>query len=267
MIESYKITALKMGEANVPAAEVYWMTKLYGWEMLTFWAFLIEGKGRKILLNTGFPKDYSDLDSLWTNWAMEAMNEHGHEPIITEDNWIVNALAQSDTSPEEITDVIITPITSYATGGLDQFPKANIWVSHKGWMDFHAPDPEIPQLPRNILFPDHVISYLVKQEAAARIKLLPDEETEFLPGITSWFCGGHHRSSMLFKVRTKEGVVGLTDAVFKYRNFEDKIPLGLSESIEEHYRLFAKMEREVDLILPLYDGDIKRKHPSLVIGN
>lgn len=256
-----------MGESNVPAAEIYWMTQLYGWEMLTFWAFLIENEDRKVLLNTGFPLDYSEIGKLWTNWALAATNEVGHEPIIKEDNWIVNALERQGVLPGQIDDVIITPITTYATGGLDQFPNAKIWLSHKGWIDFHAPDPEIPQLPRNILFPDHVISYLVKSENAARIGLLPDEETEFLPGLCSSFCGGHHRSSMLFKVNTREGVVGITDAIFKYRNFEERIPLGLSESIEEHYRLFAKLEREVDFILPLYDADIIKKHPGLASRN
>ncbi|MEP0367043.1 MAG: hypothetical protein ABJN36_14350 [Cyclobacteriaceae bacterium] len=263
----YKITALSMGETNVPAAEIYWMTQLYGWEMLTFWAFLIENEDRKVLLNTGFPMDYSEIGKLWTNWALAATNEVGHEPIVKEENWIVNALERQGVLPGQIDDVIITPITTYATGGLDQFPNAKIWLSHKGWIDFHAPDPEIPQLPRNILFPDHVISHLVRSENATRIGLLPDEEKEFLPGLCSSFCGGHHRSSMLFKVNTREGIVGITDAIFKYRNFEERIPLGLSESIEEHYRLFAKLEREVDFILPLYDADIIKKHPGLASRN
>ncbi len=266
MSRNYKITALKMGAANVPAAEVYWMTKLVGWEMLTFWAFFIEGGNKKILLNTGFPRDYSALKKLWTTWALSAMNEPGHDPVIEEKNWIVNALAGINVRPGEITDVIVTPITSYATGGLDQFDKATLWLSRRGWLDFHAPDPEIPQLPRNILFPDHVIRYLVEAENAARIKLMPDTEKEILPGISTWFCGGHHRSSMAVKVKTQQGVAGLTDAVFKYRNYEENIPLGLSESLEEHYRLFAKLKREVDFILPLYDPELENKYPALIIG-
>jgi glyoxylase-like metal-dependent hydrolase (beta-lactamase superfamily II) len=266
MKTNYKITVLSMGKANVPAAEVYWMTKLFGWEKLTFWSFLLESNNRKILLNTGFPQNYSALKKLWTTWAQEAMNEPGHEPIVTKKNWIVNSLAAKKIKPEEIDDVLITPITAYATGGLDQFPNANLWISKKGWIDFHAPDPEIPQLPRNILFPNHILNYLVAEKNAHRIKLLSDKEIEFLPGIKSWFCGGHHRSSMLFKVNTKKGIVGLTDAIFKYRNYEENIPLGLSESVEEHHRLFAKMKREVDMVLPLYDPELENRHPSLTIG-
>lgn len=263
-MKPYTLTALKMGETTVPCAEIYWMTKLVGWEPLTFWAFLIENDETRILLNTGFPQDYSDLHKHWTTWAKSAMGEEGHIPVVQKENWIVNALARHNRKPADIDHVIVTPLTSYATGGLDQFPKAKLWFSRHGWVDFHAPDPEIPQLPRHIIFPNHVLRWL-DSEASSRIQLLPDEDTEFLPRIHSWFCGAHHRSSMVFVVQAVSGRVALTDAVFKYRNYEERIPLGLSESIEEHYRLFAKLKREADIVVPLYDPLLVERHPKGVI--
>jgi glyoxylase-like metal-dependent hydrolase (beta-lactamase superfamily II) len=261
----YTITALLMGTTRVPAAEVYWMTKLAGWEPLAFWAFLIEGEGHRALLNTGFPRDASRLRAHWTGWAKAVTGEDGHDPIVGEDRWIVNALRARGTPPESITDVLVTPLTAYATGGLDQFPRAKLWLSHRGWLDFHAPDREIPQLPRDIVFPPAVLQYLV-MEAADRIALLPDETSEPLPGLRAWFCGAHHRSSMCFVVPSAAGRVAITDAIFHYRNYEESIPLGLSESIEEHHRLFARLRRECDLVLPLYEPRIAERHPSLVIG-
>ncbi|MDE3056481.1 MAG: hypothetical protein KGJ59_00805 [Bacteroidota bacterium] len=263
-MKPYRITAMKMGETSVPSAEIFWMTKLVGWEMLTFWSFLIENDERKVLLNTGFPQDYSALHKHWTSWAKSAMGEEGHVPIVTPDHWIVNALGQNNVRSDDVTDVLVTPLTAYATGGLDQFAKASLWFSRRGWLDFHAPDPEIPQLPRRIIFPDHVLQWLVGP-AASRIRLLDDEEQEFLPGIRAWFCGGHHRSSMVFAVQTRRGTAALTDAVFKYRNFEERIPLGLSESLEEHYRLFAKLKRSADIIIPLYDPLLMQRHERGVI--
>jgi glyoxylase-like metal-dependent hydrolase (beta-lactamase superfamily II) len=106
-----------------------------------------------------------------------------------------------------------------------------------------------------------VLQYLAV-DAASRIRLLPDEETEVLPGITSWFCGGHHRSSMCFLVDTEKGRAALTDAIFKYRNFEEKIPLGLSENLEEHFRLFAKLQREAAIVLPLYDPEVPQRYST-----
>jgi hypothetical protein len=261
----YRITALAMGETNVPSAEIYWMTKLVGWEALTFWAFLIENDDHRVLLNTGFPRDYSALHNHWTAWAKSATGEEGHVPVVHEEQWIVNALKAKKLTPEQIDHVLVTPLTSYATGGLDQFPRAAIHMSRRGWVDFHAPDPEIPQLPRHIVFPDHVLQWLVGP-AAARILLLPDEKTEILPGLHAWFCGAHHRSSMVYTVETAAGVVALTDAVFKYRNYEEHIPLGLSESLEEHHRLFARLHREATIVVPLYDPLVTERHPGGVIG-
>ena len=264
-MKPYSIRPLLMGETSVPCAELYWMTKLYGWEPLSFWAFLIENDERRILLNTGFPKDVSGLHKHWTTWAKAATGEEGHVPVVKPENWIVEALAKAGRKPAEISDVFVTPLTSYATGGLDQFPDSTIWLSHHGWTDFKNPDPEIPQLPRHIIFPDHVLQWL-EADAAKKLKFLPDESTEVFPGIRSWFCGGHHRSSMAFLIDTAAGKVGLTDAIFKYRNYEEKIPLGLSESLEEHYRLFAKLQRDADIVVPLYDPLVKERHPKGVIA-
>lgn len=264
-MKTYQITLLKMGKTRVPAAEVYWMERLTGWEDLTFWACVISDGRRRVLLNTGFPQDILALHQHWTSWARAATGEDGHAPVVGPENWIVHALASHGIDPAQITDVLITPLTAYATGGLDQFSHARLWMSRRGWIDFHAPDPEIPQLPRHIVFPPAVLNHLVLN-AAARIQLLPDEETEFIPGIRSWFCGGHHRSSMVFSVQTASGRVAMTDAIFTYRNFDQRIPLGLSESLEEHHRLYAKLARQADIILPLYDPLVEKHHPNLRIG-
>lgn len=264
-MKPYSIRALSMGETQVPCAELYWMTKLYGWEPLTFWAIVIENADRKVLINTGFPRDYSALHKHWTTWAKSATGEEGHIPVVSKEQWIVNALKNAGLTPDDITDVLVTPLTSYATGGLDQFARSRIWISRRGWDDFNRPDPEIPQLPKHIIFPDHVLDWL-HSTGADRMNLLPDEEVEFLPGIRSWFCGAHHRSSMVFVAQTAKGRIGFTDAVFKYRNYEEKIPLGLSESLEEHYRLFAKLKRETDIVVPLYDPLVTERHPKGVIA-
>ena len=123
----------------------------------------------------------------------------------------------------------------------------------------------LASLPRDIVFPPEVLRHLV-MDAAGRISLLPDETSEPLPGLRAWFCGAHHRSSLCFVVPTAAGRVALTDAIFCYRNFEERIPLGLSESLEEHHHLYARLARECDLVLPLYDPALAQRHPSLVIG-
>ena len=267
MSTHYRITALSMGETSVPAAEVYWMTQLHGWVPLAFWAFVIEGGGRRALLNTGFPTGaaFQRLHDHWTGWALSATGQEGHVPVVRPEQRIIPALRARGFDPASITDVFVTPLTAYATGGLDQFPGARLHFARRGWVDFHAPDPAVPQLPRDIVFPPEVLRHLV-MDAADRISLLPDDTSEPLPGLRAWFCGAHHRSSLCFVVPTAAGRVALTDAIFCYRNFEERIPLGLSESLEEHHHLYARLARECDLVLPLYDPALAQRHPSLVIG-
>lgn len=265
-MKPYQITLLEMGATRVPSAEVYWMDRLVGWEDITFWACLISNGERRVLLNTGFPRDISALHKHWTSWALTATGELGHVPVVKSENWILTALAAHGVSAGQIDDVLITPLTAYATGGLNQFPNARLWMSRRGWIDFHAPDPVVPQLPRHIVFPPEVLNHLV-MEAPGRIHLLPDEPTEFIDGIESWFCGAHHRSSMVFNIQTSVGRVAITDAIFKYRNFEQRIPLGISESLEEHHQLFARLAGNADLLVPLYDPDVPLRLHGLKIGD
>ena len=40
----------------------------------------------------------------------------------------------------------------------------------------------------------------------------------------------------------------------------------MSESLEEHYRLYAKLSREADIVVPLYDPRVIERHKGGVIG-
>lgn len=92
---------------------------------------------------------------------------------------------------------MFTPLTAYTTGSLHLFPRAEFYVSKKGWIDFWAPEPDSQRLPKNIYFPPEALHYLAC-EAFDRVKLLDDEAGEVFPGIRPWFAGGHHRSTMAY---------------------------------------------------------------------
>ncbi len=50
----------------------------------------------------------------------------------------VPALAAAGVAPEDVTDIILTPIVRYTTDTLDQFPNATIHISKRGWIHFHT---------------------------------------------------------------------------------------------------------------------------------
>ncbi len=61
----YKLRVLKMGQADVPGPEVYWMSHWFEWETLYFYMVVIQGEGLTAIVNTGPPADLSDLNRFW----------------------------------------------------------------------------------------------------------------------------------------------------------------------------------------------------------
>jgi glyoxylase-like metal-dependent hydrolase (beta-lactamase superfamily II) len=243
---NYEIQVLKMGQCEVPGPEVYWMSAWDTWETLYFWMVVIRGGGKTILVNTGPPEDLTALNEAWKR-AIDARSQM----VRQESERPICALAQLGIRPSEVDYVLITPLQAYATANIPLFPNATICISRRGWIeDFHAPKYEM-HIPRKLRIPDHVIQYL-EIEAPEKVRLVGDEE-EILPGIRAFWTGCHHRSSMAYAIRTDAGVVIASDCFFKYRNIEDRIPLGIMESLEECMRSHARIRAEADFLLPLYD--------------
>jgi glyoxylase-like metal-dependent hydrolase (beta-lactamase superfamily II) len=243
---TYEIDVLKMGECQVPGPEVYWMSGWDTWETLNFWMVVIRGGGKTLVINTGPPKDLTPLNEVWK----EAIDERS-QMVRREDESPENALARIGISPRDVDYVLITPLQAYATGNIPLFRNAQVCISRRGWIeDFHAPKYEM-HIPRRLRIPDDVLYYL-DIEAPEKIRLLEDED-EILPGIRAFWTGVHHRSSIAYSIDTARGTVIASDCFFKYRNIEERVPLGIMESLEECMRAYARIRAEADVLLPLYD--------------
>jgi hypothetical protein len=166
--------------------------------------------------------------------------------------------------PQQVTAVMVTPLTVYATGNLNQFPNAKVCVSKRGWVDFQTPDPFSHQLPRSIVMPETVHQYLTGP-GWSKLHLVGEDE-QLTDGIRAKWVGTHHRSSMAFVVDTSIGRVALTDCVFKYPNLEQHRPLGIQESMEECLRAYDWLKREADVVVPLYDPEVFVRFPGGRIG-
>jgi glyoxylase-like metal-dependent hydrolase (beta-lactamase superfamily II) len=248
----HDIQVLKMGQCEVPGPEVYRMSKWGSWEVLHFWMVLMRGNDKNIIINTGPPRDLSHMNSVWSE-AIDPRSQF----VRSEDERPEQALRQLGVSPSEIDYVLITPLQSYATGNIALFPNATVCISRRGWIeDFHAPKFEM-HIPRKLRIPDDTLKYL-EIEAPEKLRLLDDEE-EILPGLRAFWTGVHHRSSMAFAIETARGIVIASDCFFKYANVEKMIPLGIMESLEECLRAYARIKREGDILLPLYDPLVARQ--------
>jgi len=250
----YDIQVIKVGEADVPGPEVYWMSRWGTWETLYFYIVLIRGGGKTLVVNTGPPADLGVLNKAWTlGYGTEraAMRR-------TEQERPAAALRRAGTAPAEVDYVLITPLQAYATANIPDFSKATICISKRGWIeDFHAPRFAL-HTPRELRIPNNVLVYL-EVEAAGRIRLLEDEE-EILPGIRSLWTGGHHRSSVAYFAETARGTVAVADCVFKYPNIEQNLPLGVQESMEECLLAYERIRKRADIVVPLYDPEVLQRY-------
>ncbi len=258
MPQNYTIELFRTARHWAPRYELYWMDNRADWEELNFVSALVRREGEIILINTGLPKDYSQVDQFWRSW------DERTNTTVAPGEHVIDQLSRRGVEPRDVTSVLVTPLTVYATGNLDLFPNATLGFSKRGWIDFQTPDKYSHQLPRHIVMPDHVHTHLTSA-AWDRLRLLGEEE-QVTDGIRAKWVGTHHRSSMAFIIQTSAGRVAITDCVFKYPNIEQPRPLGIQESMEECLRAYDWLRQQADVIVPLYDPEIFKRHQNGRIG-
>ena len=264
MSPQYAVRSLSVGTFEEPGYSVFWQRNDPEWVSLRLQLFLIEGNGIRALVNTALPDDLSKLQAEYPTalmWRPDA--EHG--PIRrTPEELQRPALAAAGVTPEDITHVILTPIARYTTDTLGEFPNAKICMLRAGWVHFQTMHRH-PHDSRGA-FSRETLTHLVT-DWWDRVVLLEDED-EVAPGLGTWFCGVHHRSTMVVEVDTPEGVVAMTDAYFVYENVEgdDWHPLGLNESFDETFETNDRIRQTADHIIPLYDPRVFERYPGGVIS-
>lgn len=240
----YSLRLLKLAEHTVPAPEVYFMRDLDSWVSLYFYAVVAQSTEGVTVINTGLPKDFGFMADYWASQdkRVTVKRQDGEE--------VGDALRKTGTDPKQVERVILTPITSYTTGGLHNFTTARIEMLRRGWEDFISPRPP-SVLPRNMVFPDAILRDLVTGWWD-RVSLLEDTDSP-AEGIKTYYVGGHHESSMLIVFETRLGRVGFTDAFFTLRNLRENIPLGVAEDLRADIRAIEFAKRSCDVVVPLYD--------------
>ncbi|MFO0980385.1 MAG: hypothetical protein U1E76_01355 [Planctomycetota bacterium] len=253
----YRVDVIKLGEFGaVPGPELYWMSEWDRWGKLFVLGVVIRGGGRTVLVNTGPPLDL--LPRMNEHWR-RAFGRHDVDLRVADSEHIENALAQVGVTPADVTDVLVTPFQAYAIGNIDRFPNARLCLSRKGWIEFHAPRwRNHPHDLRGFCIPDRLLVHLVTT-AWPRVHLLQDEE-QIAPGLSVFWTGVHHRSSIAVKIATSKGAVIASDCFFKYDNVEQLRPLGINESLEECLVAYDRLRAEASVLLPLYDPDVLLRH-------
>jgi hypothetical protein len=245
---TYGLRLLKVGQMDVPGPQVFWMSAWDRWLTLSFTVLLVEGHGLRLLVNAGPPDDLAPLNE----HVRSVLGERACFTRRPEERLLVQ-LEGLDLRPEDITHVVVTPFTLYSTGGLHLFPKAEVFLSRRGWIAFHTTH-DHPHDVRWATLSKETLRYLVI-DAWDRVRLLEDED-EIAPGIRTWWAGAHHRASIAVEIDTPAGVAVASDAFFYRENVLGNHPLGIGESIDEALVCYARVRRVADHILPLTDPEL-----------
>jgi len=257
---SYSIQAFNAGTFWVPGPEVYWMQHWNTREEMNIVVYLVRGGGHNILINTGPPRDLGEINAAWFQFF-------GYEEakiVRTEEQLPENFLRSRGLTPDDIDTVIVTPLQAYATANIHRFRKAQICISRKGWIeDFQAPYYHL-HVPRHLRIPPEVNQYL-QNEGWEKVRLLADEEQIF-EGLSVFWAGVHHRSSLAVRIETAKGPIILTDCFFKYGNIEQGHYLGVMESMMEADATWARIRRESKIAASIYDPEIFTRHPGGVLA-
>lgn len=253
---TYSIQAYKVGQNSLPASIAYQATMSHEWDTYTFYIFVLRDDQRTILINTGLANPPTDIDSIWRRLGGERAIA-----VVAEHERVPNVLAAAGVDPAQVDKLIVTPLVSYATGNISLFPNAEICILRSGWIDYCAPrQRDYNDSRRYVDIPRDQLIHLVT-DAWPRVRLLADED-EIAPGIQCWKAGSHHRSSMAVKIATLRGAVIYTDSFFFYKNYDQRIPVGVCEDVFEAFAVYDRVGREADVVLPGFDAQILERFPG-----
>lgn len=256
---NYNLRLLRTGTVDVPAPEVYWMERFQDWTTLEFQMGLIQGGGKTIVVNTGFPEDIAGLAEAWRAFLGERAR------LQRPDEWRPQrALPALGVDPAQVDYVVITPLQLYSTGNLRLFPNAKICVSRRGWIEDILAPVYPHHVPRQGCLSDEDLQWLLV--ANNKNLLLLDDVHELAPGLTCRWAGVHHRSTMLVEVQTNRGLAILSDCAFHFANIEEGRPLGIAESIIEAHAVYADIRRRAGHFIPLYDPLVHQRYPGGVVS-
>lgn len=241
----YALDLLRVGAGEVPGPEVFWMSAWDSWYPLVFQTALIRGNGVTALVNTGPARDLEPMNEKW-----ETVLGKRARMVREEHEFITERLAAHGIRPEDVTHVVLTPFQLYTVSNVALFRNATICLSKTGWVHFHTTHVH-PHDDRATSIPDDVLIHLVT-EAWPRVRLLDGEEA-LAPGLRTWPSGVHHRASMVVEVDTPTGTAAISDSYFYLENVTENHPIGISENMYEALDSYARVRRDADYIVPLYD--------------
>jgi glyoxylase-like metal-dependent hydrolase (beta-lactamase superfamily II) len=161
--------------------------------------WLIRGGGHTILFDSGFHRDTFIKDFPMKDYLRPD-----------------EAVRLAGATPEEVTDVVISHAHWDHLGGIDLFPKANVWIQ-KDEYRYYTMDAWQPGGDHGGIDPEDA-KQLVQLNTQGRIRLVDGDNVEIFPGIRAYTGARHTYDSQYLRVEGNPTFVLASDNCYLYRN-------------------------------------------------
>ncbi len=176
------------------------------------------------------------------------------------------AIAGARVGADEVTDIIITHAHWDHLDGVDLFPNARVWIQGDEYAYYVNDDGSA----RNRgIDPDNAAA-LWALEREGRLRLVPGDAREILPGIVCYTGGRHTYASQYVSVRTAAGtVVVASDNLYLYENLDRRVPIAQTFDAAANLAAQARMltiASDPRLIVPGHDPAVFQRFPVVAPG-
>jgi glyoxylase-like metal-dependent hydrolase (beta-lactamase superfamily II) len=245
----YSIQAIRYANVpDVPVAELVMGGPKDQKIEIAMVVWLIRGGGRAILFDSGFHretflKDFPMKDYLRPDKAVET----------------------AGVKPEEVTDVVISHAHWDHMGGLDLFPKANVWIQKEEYR-YYTMEAWQPGGDHGGIDPEDA-KELVQLNTEGRMHLVDGDNVEIFPGIRAYTGARHTYASQYLRVEGNPTFVLASDNCYFYLNLSTHLA-SATFSDADHPANIAAQSRMIELagspdrVVPGHDALQFQKFPT-----
>jgi glyoxylase-like metal-dependent hydrolase (beta-lactamase superfamily II) len=211
--------------------------------------WLIRGGGHNILFDSGYHRD-------------TFLKYFPSTDYIRPDE----AVKLAGLQPEDITDIVISHAHWDHMGGIDLFPKANVWIQKEEYR-YYTMEAWQPGGNHGGIDPGDV-EQLLKLNTEGRIKLVDGDNVEIFPGIRAYTGARHTYASEYLRVEGTPPFVLASDNCYLYRNLvEHKASATFSDAdhaanVKNQTRMIELAGGNPDRVIPGHDAAQFQKYPT-----
>jgi len=210
--------------------------------------WLIRGRGHTILFDSGFHRE-------------TFLKEFPVKDYLRPDH----AVKLAGVPPDQVTDIVISHAHWDHMGGIDLFPKAQVWIQKEEFR-YYTGEAWQPGGDHGGIDPEDV-KQLVQLNTRGRLHLVDGDNVELFPGIRAYTGARHTYASQYLRVEGKPVYVLASDNAYLYLNLSEHLA-SATFSDADHAANIANQTRMIELagsadrVVPGHDGLQFEKFPT-----